>query len=207
MVRVELEKMWNSEAIVVPVIIGGLGSIFHNFINFLKMINAWFINGNVSEIGSEKFMRSFLSRKWWNLQLSCCVTWPNRDVWWNKITMYGLMLPIWPKLFVQCWITFEVCHHEPKPHKNQIQKKSEMPLELGQSSAISLNLPRQFLGATKHLYNWLCPSVGLLVDSAFVRRSTRRTLLAYLALFLVQVHIKTLSLSSLSHSLILSLFG
>ena len=40
MVRVELEKMWNSEAIVVPVIIGGLGSIFHNFINFLKMIKA-----------------------------------------------------------------------------------------------------------------------------------------------------------------------
>ena len=32
-----------------------------------------------------------------------------------------------------------------------------------------------FLGATKHLYNWLCPSVGLLVCNAFVRRSTRRT--------------------------------
>ena len=41
----------------------------------------------------------------------------------------------------------------------------------------------QFLGATKHLYNWLCPSVGLSVCNAFVRRSTRRTLLAYLAFF------------------------
>ena len=42
---------------------------------------------------------------------------------------------------------------------------------------------RDFLGATKHLYSWLCPSVGWLVGNAFVRRSTRRTLLAYLALF------------------------
>ena len=45
---------------------------------------------------------------------------------------------------------------------------------------------KQFLGATKHLYNWLCPLVGWLVGlsgNAFVRRSTRRTLLAYLALF------------------------
>ena len=45
----------------------------------------------------------------------------------------------------------------------------------------------EFLGATKHLYNWLCPlvgwSVGRLVGNAFVQRSTRCTLLAYLALF------------------------
>ena len=39
-----------------------------------------------------------------------------------------------------------------------------------------------FLGATEHLYNWLCPLVGRL-GNAFVRRSIRRTLLAYLALF------------------------
>ena len=41
-----------------------------------------------------------------------------------------------------------------------------------------------FLGATKHLYNWLCPSVGWLagrsVGNAFIRRTTRRTLLAML---------------------------
>ena len=42
-----------------------------------------------------------------------------------------------------------------------------------------------FLGATKHLYNWLCPLVGRSVGNAFVRRSTRRTLLAYLALLYV----------------------
>ena len=43
-----------------------------------------------------------------------------------------------------------------------------------------------FLGATKHLYNWLCPLVCrsvCLSGNAFVRRSTRRTTLAYLALF------------------------
>ena len=43
-----------------------------------------------------------------------------------------------------------------------------------------------FLGATKHLYNWLCPSVGQSVGlsgNAFARRSTCCTLLAYMALF------------------------
>jgi len=56
--------------------------------------------------------------------------------------------------------------------------------------SFSVNLADSFLGATKHLYNWLCPLVGRLVGrsvglwgNAFVRRSTRRTLLAYLALF------------------------
>ena len=43
-----------------------------------------------------------------------------------------------------------------------------------------------FLGAAKRLYNWLCPLVGWLVGlsvcNAFVQQSTRRTLLAYLAL-------------------------
>ena len=47
----------------------------------------------------------------------------------------------------------------------------------------------RFLAATKHRYNWLCPLVGwsvcLSVCNAFVRGSTRCTLLAYLALFFV----------------------
>ena len=42
---------------------------------------------------------------------------------------------------------------------------------------------RRILGAPKHLYNWLCPLVGLSVCNANVGRSTRRTYLAYLALF------------------------
>ena len=51
-----------------------------------------------------------------------------------------------------------------------------------------------FLGATKHLYNWLCPSVGRSVFNAFVRRSTRRTLLAFLALFNLDVQYSIFSL-------------
>ena len=57
------------------------------------------------------------------------------------------------------------------------------------------------LGATKHLYNWLCPlvgrSVGWSVGNAFVRRSTRRTLLAYLAL-LPQFSLSKNEISALS---------
>ena len=64
--RVELGKMWKSECVVVPVVIGGLGCISPNFANYLRMIPA-----NISIemclkltlIGSEKIMRSFLSRK------------------------------------------------------------------------------------------------------------------------------------------------
>ena len=48
----------------------------------------------------------------------------------------------------------------------------------------SCSLSIFFLGAKKHLYNWLCPSVCWSVCNAFVQRSTRRTSLAYLALFL-----------------------
>ena len=36
-------------------------------------------------------------------------------------------------------------------------------------------LPSRLLGAAKHLYNRLCPLVGLSVCNAFVRRSKRRT--------------------------------
>ena len=42
-----------------------------------------------------------------------------------------------------------------------------------------------FPGAPKHLYNWLCPSVCWLLGNVFVRRSTRRAILANLALLLV----------------------
>ena len=64
--RVELGKMWKSECVVVPVVIGGLGCISPKFANYLRIIPA-----NISIemclkltlIGSEKIMRSFLSRK------------------------------------------------------------------------------------------------------------------------------------------------
>ena len=69
---------------------------------------------------------------------------------------------------------------------------SPLPTCLFPSACLHLSLTA-FLGATKHLYNWLCPlvcrSVGLSVGNAFVRRSTRRTLLAYLALFREKIRI------------------
>ena len=64
--RVELGKMWNSEAIVVPVVIGSLGCISHNLTSCLKMIPADLsleMCLKLTLLGSEKIMRSFLSRK------------------------------------------------------------------------------------------------------------------------------------------------
>ena len=64
--RVELGKMWNSECIVVPVIVGGLGAVSRNFTNYLGMIPAQLsaaICIKITLLGSEKLMRSFLSRK------------------------------------------------------------------------------------------------------------------------------------------------
>ena len=64
--RVELGKMWNSEAIVIPVVVGGLGCISNNFQNFLKMIPASLSMEmclKLTLLGSEKIMRSLLSRK------------------------------------------------------------------------------------------------------------------------------------------------
>ena len=56
------------------------------------------------------------------------------------------------------------------------------------------------MGAKKHLYNWLWPLVGLSVcrsvslsGNAFVQQSTHRTLLAYLALFLVPADVDLIS--------------
>ena len=64
--RIELGKMWKSECIVVPVVIRGLGCISANFANYLKMIQADIsieMYLKLTLIGSEKIMRSFLSRK------------------------------------------------------------------------------------------------------------------------------------------------
>ena len=64
--RVELAKMWNSECIVIPVVVGGLGAISHNLANYLKMIPADLSIAmclKITLLGSEKIMRSVLSRK------------------------------------------------------------------------------------------------------------------------------------------------
>ena len=64
--RVELGKMWRSECVVIPVVIGGLGCVSQNLTNYLKMIPADIsieMCLKLTLIGSEKIMRSFLSRK------------------------------------------------------------------------------------------------------------------------------------------------
>ena len=64
--RVELGKMWNCECVVIPVVIGGLGVISEKFLDYLKMIPAEVSMEmclKITLLGSEKIMRSVLSRK------------------------------------------------------------------------------------------------------------------------------------------------
>ena len=64
--RVELSKMWRCECLVVPVVVGGLGTVSTQFKNYLSMIPASLSAEmciKISLLGSEKIMRSVLSRK------------------------------------------------------------------------------------------------------------------------------------------------
>ena len=64
--RVELGKMWDCECMVVPVVIGGLGMISEKFQEYLKMIPTDLSPEmclKITLLGSEKIMRSFLSRR------------------------------------------------------------------------------------------------------------------------------------------------
>ena len=65
-IRVELGKMWNSECVVVPIVVGGLGAVSHNFTKYLGMVPAQLCATmciKITLLGSKKLMRSFLSRK------------------------------------------------------------------------------------------------------------------------------------------------
>ena len=64
--RVELAKMWNCECVVIPIVIGGLGAISDKFTQYLDMIPADISSElcqKITLLGSEKIMRSCLSRK------------------------------------------------------------------------------------------------------------------------------------------------
>ena len=64
--RVELAKMWNCECIVIPVVVGGCGTVSKEFTKYLGMIPAELSTTmclKITVLGSEKIMRSFLSRK------------------------------------------------------------------------------------------------------------------------------------------------
>ena len=64
--RLELGRMWDTECLVVPVVIGSLGIVSENFERYLKMIPAELSPTmciKTTLLGSEKILRRFLSRK------------------------------------------------------------------------------------------------------------------------------------------------
>ena len=63
--RVEVAKMWNCECTVIPVVIGGLGSLSHKFVNYINVFPAEISDLclKITILGSKKIMRSCLSRK------------------------------------------------------------------------------------------------------------------------------------------------
>ena len=63
--RAELGRMWGCECVVVPVVVGGLGTVSDDFERFVKMIPggvSWMMCIKIALLGSEKIMRTFLSR-------------------------------------------------------------------------------------------------------------------------------------------------
>ena len=64
--RVELAKMWESECVVIPVIIGGLGCLSEKFTDYINQIPAEIsaeLCPKITMLGSEKILRSCLSRR------------------------------------------------------------------------------------------------------------------------------------------------
>ena len=64
--RAELGRMWGCECVVVPVVVGGLGTVSDDFERFVKMIPggvSWMMCIKIALLGSEKIMRTFLSRR------------------------------------------------------------------------------------------------------------------------------------------------
>ena len=62
------------------------------------------------------------------------------------------------------WIGI-ILHRHPK---HFAATKERVRLSLGEKKPFCIN-SLHFLGATKHLYNWLCPSVGPLVGQLVCR--------------------------------------
>ena len=64
--RVELAKMWQSECVVIPIVIGSLGGLSEKFVDYINTIPAEIsveLCLKITLLGSEKIMRSCLSRK------------------------------------------------------------------------------------------------------------------------------------------------
>ena len=58
--RVELGKMWNCDCVVIPIVIGGAGSVSGKFLDYLMMIPAEL---SVEMCLKIMIMKSFLSKK------------------------------------------------------------------------------------------------------------------------------------------------
>ena len=64
--RVELERMWGTDAEVIPVIVGGLGAITHNFNNFLGKIPGTpdpHMCQKIGLLGSKRILADVLKRR------------------------------------------------------------------------------------------------------------------------------------------------
>ena len=64
--RLELGRMWDTDCMVVPVVVGSVGVVSENFEKYLKMIPAEISPSmcvKTAILGSEKLLRNFLSRR------------------------------------------------------------------------------------------------------------------------------------------------
>ena len=94
--------MWNSECTVIPVVLGSLGAVSHKLGDNLRMIPAELcatMCQKITLLGSEKIMRSVLSRKWF--VPGYAITGRKNES--HESSLYGLVLPLRPNLFVQSW--------------------------------------------------------------------------------------------------------
>ena len=64
--RVELGRMWDCECVVVPVVVGGMGTVSESFERYLKMLPGDIASHmciKITLLGSERILRSLLSRR------------------------------------------------------------------------------------------------------------------------------------------------
>ena len=64
--RMELGRMWNCECVIIPIVVSGLGIVsveFEKYKNFLPADISTVLCIKIALLGSEKILRSFLSRK------------------------------------------------------------------------------------------------------------------------------------------------
>ena len=64
--KAELGKMWRADVVIIPVVIGSLGTVSNKLEAYLKEIPGWpsmVMCQKITLLGSERILRSFLSNK------------------------------------------------------------------------------------------------------------------------------------------------